>query len=175
MSILDDFDVVEVPRTFSIAEVRVLKNKISFNVSAASELGYPPFVRVFISHDKTQIALQPCDKTTQNAMKFFTAETAEKKHKRTIGVGNKALATLIKTGMGWEMAQPVCAPGVRFSEENVIIFDLKQAQMCGRKQAGGTGLCLVPRPAAPFFAVPAQYVSGEDVVVIDSDGEVVGA
>lgn len=42
MSILDDFDVVEVPRTFSIAEVRVLKNKISFNVSAASELGYPP-------------------------------------------------------------------------------------------------------------------------------------
>lgn len=175
MSILDDFDVVEVPRTFSIAEVRVLKNKISFNVSAASELGYPPFVRVFISHDKTQIALQPCDKTTQNAMKFFTAETAGKKHKRTIGVGNKALATLIKSGMGWEMAQPVCAPGVRFSEENVIIFDLKQAQMCGRKQAGGTGLCLVPRPAAPFFAVPAQYFSGEDVVVIDSDGEVVGA
>ena len=175
MSILDDFDVVEVPRTFSIAEVRVLKNKISFNVSAASELGYPPFVRVFISHDKTQIALQPCDKTTQNAMKFFTAETAEKKHKRTIGVGNKALATLIKSGMGWEMAQPVCAPGVRFSEENVIIFDLKQAQMCGRKQAGGTGLCLVPRSAAPFFAVPAQYFSGEDVVVIDSDGEVVGA
>lgn len=108
-------------------------------------------------------------------MKFFTAETAEKKHKRTIGVGNKALATLIKSGMGWEMAQPVCAPGVRFSEENVIIFDLKQAQMCGRKQAGGTGLCLVPRPAAPFFAVPAQYFSGEDVVVIDSDGEVVGA
>ena len=47
--------------------------------------------------------------------------------------------------------------------------------MCGRKQAGGTGLCLVPRPAAPFFAVPAQYFSGEDVVVIDSDGEVVGA
>ena len=35
MSILDGFDVVEVPRTFSIAEVRVLKNKLSFNVSAA--------------------------------------------------------------------------------------------------------------------------------------------
>ena len=155
MSILDDFDVVEVPRTFSIAEVRVLKNKISFNVSAASELGYPPFVRVFISHDKTQIALQPCDKTTPNAMKFFTAETAEKKHKRTIGVGNKALATLIKSGMGWEMAQPVCAPGIRFSEENVIIFDLKQAQMCGKGQTGGTGICLIPRPAAPFFAVPS--------------------
>lgn len=57
MSILDGFDVVEVPRTFSIAEVKILKNKLSFNVSAASELGYPPFVRIFISHDKTQIAL----------------------------------------------------------------------------------------------------------------------
>ena len=176
MSILDDFDVVEVPRTFSIAEVRVLKNKISFNVSAASVLGYPPFVRVFISHDKTQIALQPCDKTTPNAMKFFTAETAEKKHKRTIGVGNKALATLIKSGMGWEMAQPVCAPGIRFSEENVIIFDLKQAQMCGKGQTGGTGICLIPRPAAPFFAVPSQYFANDGgVVVIDADGEVVSA
>lgn len=79
MSILDDFDVIEVPRTFSIAEVRILKNKISFNISAASELGYPPFVRVFISHDKTQLALQPCDKMTPNAMRFFTADTGRKK------------------------------------------------------------------------------------------------
>ena len=80
---------------FSIAEVRILKNIISFNVSAASELGYPAFVRVFISHDKTQIALQPCDKTTTNAMKFFTTDNTKRRKKRTIGVGNKALAALI--------------------------------------------------------------------------------
>lgn len=59
MSILDGFDVVEVPRTFSIAEVKILKNKLSFNVSAASELGYPPFVRIFISHDKNVILCYP--------------------------------------------------------------------------------------------------------------------
>lgn len=79
MSILDNFEVFEVSRTFSVAEVRILKNKISFNIPAASELGYPAFVRVFISRDKTQIALQPCDRTTQNAMKFFTADVAAKK------------------------------------------------------------------------------------------------
>ena len=56
MSILDNFDVVGVPRTFSIAEVRILKNRISFNLATASEIGYPPFVRLFISRDKTQIA-----------------------------------------------------------------------------------------------------------------------
>ena len=54
MSILDNFDVVGVPRTFSIAEVRILKNRISFNLATASEIGYPPFVRLFISRDKTQ-------------------------------------------------------------------------------------------------------------------------
>ena len=70
MSILDNFDVVGVPRTFSIAEVRILKNRISFNLATASEIGYPPFVRLFISRDKTQIALQPCAKETPNAMKF---------------------------------------------------------------------------------------------------------
>lgn len=41
MSILDNFDVVGVPRTFSIAEVRILKNRISFNLATASEIGYP--------------------------------------------------------------------------------------------------------------------------------------
>lgn len=35
MSILDNFDVVGVPRTFSIAEVRILKNRISFKRGSA--------------------------------------------------------------------------------------------------------------------------------------------
>lgn len=175
MSILDGFDVVEVPRTFSIAEVKILKNKLSFNVSAASELGYPPFVRIFISHDKTQIALQPCEKTTQNAMKFFTMENTSGKKRRTIGVGNKALATLIKSGMGWEMDKPVCAPGVRFSEENVIIFDLNQASFVGKKLGGETGLCLVPRPAVPFYQIPSEYFSGGTPVVIDVDDAEISA
>ena len=84
MGILDNFEVFEVSRTFSVAEVHVLKSKISFNISAASELGYPAFVRVFISRDKTQIALQPCEKTTPNAMKFFTPEIAARKKPRAI-------------------------------------------------------------------------------------------
>lgn len=37
MSILDNFDVVGVPCTFSIAEVRILKNRISFNLATASD------------------------------------------------------------------------------------------------------------------------------------------
>lgn len=160
---------------FSIAEVRILKNKISFNVSAASELGYPAFVRVFISHDKTQIALQPCDKTTTNAMKFFTTDNTKRRKKRTIGVGNKALAALIKSGMGWDMAQPVIAPGIRFSEENVIIFDLKQANLSGRKDSPSNGLCLVPRLAAPFFQVPSEYFSNDKTVVVDTDGRVISS
>lgn len=174
MSILDGFEVIEVPRTFSIAEVRVLKNKISFNISAASELGYPAFVRVFISRDKTQLALQPCDKLTPNAMKFFTAEEGAKKKLRTIGVGNRALAALIKAGVGWEMAQPICAPGIRFDDENVIIFDLKQSYLQGQKPVEEKGLCVVPRPAAPFFPVPSQYFSN-DIPIIEVEGEVISA
>ena len=34
MGILDNFEVFEVSRTFSVAEVHVLKSKISFNISA---------------------------------------------------------------------------------------------------------------------------------------------
>lgn len=168
MSILDNFEVVEVPRTYSVAQVRVLKNRISFNMSTASELGYPPYVRVFISRDKSQVALQPCDKMTPNAMRFFTVGEKGKRKRRTIGVGNRALAALIKSGMGWDMKTVLCAPGVRFSDENVIIFDLRQSYHQGDKH-GSTGLCVIPTPAAPFFQVPAEYFS--DVQVVDAKFE----
>lgn len=108
-------------------------------------------------------------------MKFFTMENTNGKKRRTIGVGNKALATLIKAGMGWEMDKPVCAPGVRFSEENVIIFDLNQASFAEKKSNGETGLCLVPRPAIPFYQIPSEYFSGGNQVVIDVNGTEIGA
>lgn len=175
MSVLDNFEVFEVGKTFSVAEVHVLKNKISFNISAASELGYPAFVRVFISRDKTQIALQPCDKITPNAMKFFTADIAARKKPRAISVGNKALATLIKSGMGWDMSQAICAPGIRFSEDNVIIFDLKQAYEKGNKPTGETGLCLIPQLAHPFYTVPSQYFQDGRGGVIETQSVVMSA
>lgn len=175
MSILDNFEVFEVSRTFSVAEVHVLKNKISFNIPAASELGYPAFVRVFISRDKTQIALQPCERTTPNAMKFFTPEIASRKRPRTISVGNKALSVLIKSGMGWDMAQVIHAPGIRFSEDNVIIFDLKQAYEKGNKPNGETSLCVIPQLAHPFYNVPAQYFQDRPGEVIEAQGEILPA
>ena len=156
MSILDNFDVIGVPRTFSIAEVRILKNRLSFNLAAASEMGYPRCVRLFISRDKSQVALQPCTKETPNAMKFFTQDMAAKK-KRALPVGNRALVALIKTGMGVGADVPIRAPGVRFAEEDVIIFDLKQATQIQKGQVQETGLCVIPVPASPFQEIPADY------------------
>lgn len=161
MSVLDRFDVIEVPRTFSIAEVKVLKNKVSFNLSTASELGYPPYVRLFISKDKTQLAVQPCAKEAANAMQFFKNPNSGKKRRRVVSVGNRALTSLIKAGMGYEMSKIVCAPGIRFGDENVIIFDLKQSYD-QETPAVEKRLCIVPRPALPFQALPAEYFSDGD-------------
>lgn len=165
MSILDNFDVVGVPRTFSIAEVRILKNRISFNMPTASEMGYPPFVRLFISRDKTQIALQPCTKETPNAMRFFTENMVRegRRKKLMIPVGNRALTALVKSGMGVDMSTPLKAPGVRFAEENVVIFDLKQSQDIRTAPTQERGLCVIPTPAYPFMEVPTQYFTAEYV------------
>lgn len=163
MSILDHFDVVSVPRTFSIAEVRILKNRISFNLSTASEIGYPAFVRLFLSRDRSQIALQPCERETPNAMKFFTTEMTglEGKHKkRSISIGNKALTALLKSGIHCDMAVPLRAPGVRFAEDNVIIFDLNQSRderTIDKNEE--TGLCVRPVPAYPFTTLPSAYLA----------------
>lgn len=172
MSVLDRFEVMEVPRTFSIAEVRLLKNRLSFNLSAASEIGYPAYVRVFISHDRTQIALQPCEKTTPNACVFFTAETAARKRRRAISVGNRALTTLIKSWMGWDLNQPMIVPGIRFAEENVIIFDLLQAH-AKDSRGSDASLCVVPVPAAPFYQIPKNFRVPENPSVICAEGRVI--
>lgn len=117
-------------------------------------------MRLFISRDKTQIALQPCAKETPNAMKFFTSDSTKdgKPKKRMIPVGNRALTALVKAGIGVEMNVPLKAPGVRFADEGVIIFDLKQATDMNQPNAcTETGLCLIPTPAYPFVEMPSGY------------------
>lgn len=155
MSVLDGFVELVVPRTYSIAEVRILKNRISFNRSTASELGYPPFVKLMVSADRTQLAIKPCEKHERNAMEFFTKKSTGEKC-RSIAVGNKALTSLVKSGLGWSMDVTMSAPGVRLEEENVILFDLTQA-VSSTKKNESFGLCVVPTPAFPFASVPPEY------------------
>lgn len=53
---------------------------------------------------------------------------------------------------------PLKAPGVRFADEGVIIFDLKQATDMNQPNAcTETGLCLIPTPAYPFVEMPSGY------------------
>lgn len=157
MSILENFDVVGVPRTFSVAEVRIMRNGLSFNIATASELGYPCFVRLFVSRDKTQIALQPCNKEDMNAMEFFTEKYSSGK-RRAIKVGNRALTTLLRAGINADLHIAIKAPGVRFAEENVVIFDIRQAAEAA-KNGGVDVLSCVPTPARSFAALPAHYFS----------------
>lgn len=78
--------------------------------------------------------------------------------KRMIPVGNRALTALVKAGIGVEMNVPLKAPGVRFADEGVIIFDLKQATDMNQPNAcTETGLCLIPTPAYPFVEMPSGY------------------
>jgi hypothetical protein len=56
------------------------------------------------------------------------------------------------------MNVPLKAPGVRFADEGVIIFDLKQATDMNQPNAcTETGLCLIPTPAYPFVEMPSGY------------------
>ena len=144
----------------SVTEVVYSNKEQALGVKRLFPFNYPPFVRLFISRDKTQIALQPCAKETPNAMKFFTSDSTKdgKPKKRMIPVGNRALTALVKAGIGVEMNVPLKAPGVRFADEGVIIFDLKQATDMNQPNAcTETGLCLIPTPAYPFVEMPSGY------------------
>ena len=168
-SVLEGFRVLEVPRTFSIAEVRVLKNKLSFNMTTASELGYPGYVRLFFSDDGLQLAIQPCRKEIENAREFFTPDVSSQK-KKAIPLGNRELVKLIKQSMGWDMEARIYVPGIRFSEEKVLVFDLHQGYKKGTKSPAERGICVRPKLGEKFYPIPTEYLVPNPNIKLLGDG-----
>lgn len=162
MSILDGFEMVEIQRNFSVSQMSVLKNGLSFNMFTASEMGYPEYVHVYINKSKTQIAIMPCQQTDRNAMRFFTAKIAALKRPKKIRVGNKALAAFVRDGLGLESGKVYSVPGIRITQEGVVLFDLTQCR--SDQDEKGLSVCTVLRPRAPFYQVPSSVFSVSETV-----------
>lgn len=116
--------------TIGSPAVSVTDNGITFNASAVVRIGKPAYVVFYISEKTKQIAIMPCDKSNENATKFFNPNTNMAKYRKAFLVrwNYKELTKDIVTLMGWNLS---CftynAPGVYHSEENIIIFDLDRA------------------------------------------------
>lgn len=129
---MSDFRVVTTGQpTVSKAALRIGKQKMTFSMLAAAEMGYPSRVQMLISEDATKLVIRPYEFDDQMAIPFY-CERYSKKHKRmetpgSIPICDKSLVRDIRSRLGWGQELMVCSP-LRFKEAaNTLFFDLTQA------------------------------------------------
>lgn len=166
MSLLDTFTLYELPRNFSLAELRITKTRMSVNQLSASEMHYPACIRVFVSADRTQMAIQPCQPTDNGAVKFLPAnfhEPTRKRQLKSFRIGNQTLLRFIKSNMNWAENVRMKVIGEYHPEENILLFDFTRA-IPADKQPTGLMQATAINPARQFVPVPAKLLQPTGVV-----------
>lgn len=134
---VNDFRVVLAGQpAISKAMLRIGKQKMSFSLLAAAEMGYPQRVQMLISEDATKLVVRPYDQNDQTAIPFY-CERYSAKHKRmelprSVSICDKPLIKDMRSRLGWGPELMVCSP-LRFKEaEDTLFFDLTQAMTTER-------------------------------------------
>ena len=130
--------VVSGIRAVTNAEVRICPTKIDFNAIAAVEMGYPEFVRIYISSDASKMIIVPCGKGEKHAIPFYTEQVSKKTgavlKNAPIHIREAGLAKGIRQKMKWTTGTYRC-PALRFNEKpNALFFDLSPADNSKRKR-----------------------------------------
>ena len=130
--------VVSGIRAVTNAEVRICPTKIDFNAIAAVEMGYPEFVRIYISSDASKMIIVACGKGEKHAIPFYTEQVSKKTgavlKNAPIHIREAGLAKGIRQKMKWTTGTYRC-PALRFNEKpNALFFDLSTADNSKRKR-----------------------------------------
>lgn len=139
-----DFDfndfrvVVRGIQAISNAEVRIYPTKIDFSAMAAAEMGYPEFVRIFISSDAIRMAIEPCPKEGTHAIPFYKEQYSKKTGKvrkyAPISIRDTGFAKGIRQKLKWVKGAYHCS-AIRFDERpNTLFFDLSTADNTKKKR-----------------------------------------
>lgn len=139
-----DFDfrdfrvVVSGIRAVTNAEVRICPTKIDFSAISAAEMGYPAFVRMYISSDASKMIITPCGEREKHAIPFYVEQVSKKTgavlKNAPIHIRDGGLAKGIRQKMKWTTGTYRCL-ALRFDEKpNTLFFDLSTADNSKRKR-----------------------------------------
>ena len=137
---LRDFRVVVSGiRAVTNAEVRICPTKIDFNAIAAVEMGYPAFVRIYISSDASKMIVIACNKGEKHAIPFYMEQLSKKTgavlKNAPIHIRDVGLARGIRQKMKWTTGTYRCS-ALRFDEKpDTLFFDLSTADNSKRKRS----------------------------------------
>ena len=133
MSILEKFTVVDLVKTRSASVASISGNALKFNWQTAEELHFPSFVQVLVNPKEKQFAIRACKEDSPNALRF--SKTAGEQ-KTPIKVTSAAVTDMIRKMAGWAEEESWNIPGILFTEDDALVYDLSTA-VKPRIQRGG--------------------------------------
>ena len=122
MGILDSFKKVNLNNAGPL--MTISPYGLTFNKTVVETMSFPNFVILFFDEGEKRIAIQ----TSQD--KSDIPFCANKSNKINARINNKEFARKIYKMMNWNFSDgSYRVPGIWYSDENVFIFDIKEAEM----------------------------------------------
>lgn len=118
-------------RIISTANISISPSAIRFNLSAAAELEYSPYIRMLVSDDGDKIVVMAYNMEDDTSTAFYQKIYSKKKQQfvdpTSIYIRDKAIIKLIRQKMGWEKGTMKC-DALRFQDrQGALFFDLTTA------------------------------------------------
>ena len=129
MGILEGFEVVNLVAAKGASTLTATASSLKFNKATATELNYPPYIRMLVDAKNRKVAIQPCTEKDPNAVSF---SAPEEKQTYAIIVKVPALVAELRRMLQFEKdgrKVTYTISGTCYPEENVIIYDLADAKM----------------------------------------------
>lgn len=130
MGLLDGFKVIDA--VTGVPSVSITKNGIAFNKTVVEKMGCPSYVCAMIDKENKRFAIVPCEKDAKGHRAFY-----KKGRSTSYGVrwNNADLRMTIEMLMDWNLEESSWkVVGTYYEEENVLMFDLKEAEMMDKRQ-----------------------------------------
>ena len=131
MSVLSKFTVIDLIKTRSDSLVNITGSAIKFNVATVVELNYPSYIQILINTKEKQFAIRGCKKDDPNAIHF-----AKPDQKYAIKFNQPVVVNMIRQMAGWSAEESWSIPGVYFSDDKAIVYDVSAAQKPVAKGGG---------------------------------------
>lgn len=127
---LENFKVIDIVKACGDSTVTFGGKLIKFNKATPTEMHCPPFARMLINADTKQFAVQVCEESDDNALKFSKPYG----HHFAISVYNRPVLEVVRRIMNWSDVMNYKCYGAYFPDAKAMVYDLKKAVVTERKQ-----------------------------------------
>ena len=122
---------LEVPILQGSSFLSVTENGLNFNKNVVKHMQSAEYIKLFCNSNKKQLAIQKCDKGTENSISFYRDE---KNLKTGVRFNNREVQQMIATMMNWDLHSfNYRADGFITSDRNAMIFDLNSARVLSKR------------------------------------------